>query len=306
MYTWEANENSTDSEFEDLAYTMVNILGQIRAIEANRNNLVGASRLISVELRKLLLGDGLRRCVRRPMLHKLMRPDRLGGDLYEQVIVMRDGTITITKLDEPMAGQQAVIDMSPVKYETAVYPLYALRFEKGRGLWVSESPFDERLIPLRLDRWLKQPVLQINRNRHDMKAILSEVANTQGAHSDRRNDTIRQQINERFRDVYLNIFVLTVGIYLQNLFANSLATGGSLKSRVASVYSKIEEDAQYGVKASMVLSEDQLAAHVGWTTITLQSVAQDQPLTSGLPATGTVPAITEPIIHKTTIRVPSS
>lgn len=306
MHIWEANENGTDKEFEDLAYTMVNILCQISLIEANRNNLVGASRLISVELRKLLLGEGLQRCVRRPMLHKLMRPGRLRGDRYEKVIVMRDGKMTITKLDEPMAGQKAVIDMAPVKYETIVHPLYGLRFESGRGMWISESPFDERLTPLKLDRWLKQPVLQINRDRHDMKAMLSEVANTQGAHSDHRNDTIRQQINERFQDVYLNIFVLTVGIYVQNLFAASLAAGGSLKSRLTAVYSKIEEDAQYGVKSVITLSGDQLAAHLQWSSIPFQSVAQDQPLILGLPAIGTVSPITEPILQRTVISVPSN
>ena len=256
MEVWEANENGTDEQFEDLAYAIVNILTQIRAFEANRNNLVGASRLISVELRKLLLSDGLQKCVHRPMLHKLIRPDRLVGDPHEQVLDVQGGTVTITKQDEPMAGQQAVLFIAPAKYETVVYPLYGLRYERSRALWVSESPFDERLTPLRLDRWLKQSVLRIDRDQYDMREMLSEVANTQGAHSDHRNDAIRQQINEHYRSKYLNIFVLVVGIYVQNRFANSLAADSSLKSRLATVYPKIEEDAQYKVEASFTVRRE--------------------------------------------------
>ena len=57
-----------------------------------------------------------------------------------------------------------------------------------------------------------------------------------------------------------------VGIYVQNLFASSLAAGSSLKSRLAVIYPKIEDDAQYRVEASLQFSEDHLAAHIGGLT----------------------------------------
>ena len=305
MNIWEANENGTDQQFEDLAYAMVNILTQIGAVKATLNNLVGASRLISVELRKLLLGDGLQRCVRRPMLHKLIRADRLVGDPHKREAKVLGGRVTIVKLDEPMAGQKAVFDVAPAEYETVVLPLYGLRFEEDSGSWVSESPFDERLSPIRLDRWLKQPVLRIDKDLYDMREMLSEVANTQGAHSDHQNDTIRQQINQHYRSVYLNIFTLMVGIYVQNLFASSLAAGSSFKSRLAVIYPRIEEDAQYRVEALLQFSEDQLAAHIGWSALPLQSVTQEQPLASELKEAGTVPATTAPLLYRTTISAPA-
>ena len=306
MAIWEANEHGTDEQFEDLAYSIVNILTQIRGFEANPNNLVGASRLLSVELRKLLLSDGLQRCVDRPMLHKLIRPDRLVGDPHEQVLDVQGGTLTLTKLDEPMAGQQAVVFTAPVKYETVVYPLYGLRYEKSRARWVSDSPFDESLKPLRLDRWLKQPVLRIDRDQYDMRAMLFEVANTQGAHSDHQRDIIRRQVKEHYRSAYLNIFVLMVSIYLQNQFAYSLAADSSLKSRLATVYPKIGEDAQYKVEASLLFEEDQFSAHIGLATIPFQSVTQEQSLIGGLPETASVPVMSEPMLFKTTISVPLS
>ena len=287
MSIWEANKNGTDEQFKDLAYAMVNIRSQLETIKSNLslNTLVGTSRSLSVEIRKLLLDGGLQWCINRPMLNKLIRPDRLTGDVYEQVFDIQGGEFSITKIDEPMAGQVTVVPISPARYEIAVYPLYGLRFEKSRSQWISESPFDGKLTPLRLDRWLKQPVLRVDKDQYDMRQMLSEVANTQGAHSDHQNDAIRQRISEHCRSEYMNIFVLMVGIYLQNQFANSLATDSSLKSRLATVYPKIEEDAQYGVTAHLTFNGDIFGPIQEWRSLSLGYRE-------------------EPILSKTIIRVP--
>ncbi len=180
MVVWEENVNATDGQFEDFTVSMFNILTQLQAFESNKRNLVGISRSISVELRKLLLNNGLiQRCVHRPRLHPLTRPDQLKGDPFEDILEIAGGSLTITKLDEPMAGAQASIELAPMRHTTMIHPLYGLCFQKNIDQWISESPFDEGSPPIRLDQWLKQPILQIASEMYDMRDLLSEVANTQ-------------------------------------------------------------------------------------------------------------------------------
>ena len=107
-----------------------------------------------------------------------------------------------------------MIALAPMKHTTLIRPLYGLCYQEGIGQWVSESPFNGGSPPIKLSRWLSQPVIQIDCDRYDMGQALSEIANTQGAHSDHQKDTIRQRIRRNFCGVYLNIFALRVGVYL--------------------------------------------------------------------------------------------
>lgn len=69
---WEANGRASDGEFEDFALSMRNIQSQLAACNRNTSgyNFAAVSRAASVEIRKLLLGDGLlRKCIYRPRLH---------------------------------------------------------------------------------------------------------------------------------------------------------------------------------------------------------------------------------------------
>ena len=275
---WEANEHAEDRTFEDFTASMLNISTQLRAngedVRSFGRNLVGVSRSISVELRKLLFGDELiSRCVRRPKLHKLIRPHRLSGDPFEDSFEIQGGNIQITKLDEPGAGTSATFGITPMKHIVVIHPLYGLCFQKGSNVWTSTDPFAMGLTPIRLDWWLKQPVLQIDRDRYDMRAMLSEVANTQGAHSDRRRDTIRQQISEHFHSIYLNIFTLRVGIYLNNLFAASVSANSSLRERISRGYPEIMEDL-YTVNATLRWRPDQLRIEHGYLTLHFSSEAE--------------------------------
>ena len=268
---WEANEHAEDRTFEDFTASMINISTQLRAnggdVRSFGRNLVGVSRSISVELRKLLLGDALiNRCVRRPKLHKLIRPHRLNGDPFEDSFGVQGGTVRIIKLDEPRAGMSAEFGITPMKHIVVIFPLYGLCFQKDSNVWTSTDPFAKELTPIGLDRWLKQPVLQIGSDRYDMRAMLSEVANTQGAHSDRRRDTIRQQISEHFHGIYLNIFTLRVGIYLSNQFAASVSANSSLRERIGRGYPEIMEDL-YKVNANLTWAPDQLRIDHGYLTL---------------------------------------
>ena len=272
---WEANEHAEDGTFEDFTASMINISTQLRAngedVRSFGRNLVGVSRSVSVELRKLLLGEALiSKCVRGPKLHKLIRPHRLNGDPFEDTFGVQGGTVRITKVDEPGAGTSAEFGITPMKHVVVIYPLYGLCYQRGSNVWVSEDPFAKELTPIRLHWWLKQPVLQIDRDRYDMRAMLTEVANTQGAHSDRRRDTIRQQIRKHFQDIYLNIFTLRVGIYLSNQFAASIAANSSLRERVGRGYPEIMEDL-YGVEAKLTWGADQLRISHGDLTLHFES-----------------------------------
>lgn len=304
MEVWEANLSATDRHFDDFIVSMFNILTQLRAFESTRHNLVGISRSISVELRKLLLHNGLlQKCVRRPRLHPLVRPDRLEGNPVEDVFEMLSGSMEITKLDEPMAGAKAVIALSPMKHTTVIHPLYGLCYQRDINQWVSENPFDEGLPPIRLDRWLNQAVLQIDSDTYDMKDLLSEVANTQGAHSDHQRDTIRQQIHQHFRGIYLNIFIFTVGIYLYNHFSASVSADSSLQGRISKVYPDIGEET-YRVDAMLTFGRDQFATH-GDFVIHPFAVTQQVPIVGGVPERGPELSSKTPIVSRFEVRVPT-
>ena len=268
---WEANEHAEDNTFEDFTDSMINISAQLRAngedVRSFGRNIVGVSRSVSVELRKLLLGDALiSKCVRSPKLHKLIRPDRLKGDPFEDSFMVQGGNLRITKVDEPGAETSAEFGITPMQHTVVIYPLHGLCFQKGSNVWTSTDPFAKELTPIRLDWWLKQPVLQIDRDRYDMRAMLSEVANTQGAHSDRRRDTIRQQISEHFHSIYLNIFTLRVGIYLSNQFAASVSANSSLRERIGRGYPEIMEDL-YMVKTKLTWRADQFRIDHGYLAL---------------------------------------
>ena len=268
---WETNEHAEDRTFEDFTASMINISTQLRAngedVRSFGRNLIGVSRSVSVELRKLLLGDALiSKCVRKPKLHKLIRAHRLYGDPFEDSFGVQGGTMWITKLDEPGAGTSAEFEITPMKHTVVIYPLYGLCFQKGSNVWTSTDPFAKELTPIGLDWWLKQPVLQIDRDRYDMRATLSEVANTQGAHSDRRRDTIRQQISKHFHSIYLNIFILRVGIYLSNQFAASVSANSSLRERIGRGYPEIMEDL-YMMNTNLTWRPDQLRIDHGYLTM---------------------------------------
>ncbi|MYC38422.1 MAG: hypothetical protein F4X66_16150 [Chloroflexi bacterium] len=304
MEVWEANGKATDEHFDDFAVSMLNILTQLQALESAPRNLVGISRSVSVELRKLLLHDGLlQRCVQRPRLHRLTRPHQLHGDPFEDIFEMSGGSLTLTKVDEPMAGARAVVDFAPMKHTTVVHPLHGLSFRKDMNQWVSESPFDEGLSPIRLDQWLKQPVLQIDSDTYNMRDMLSEVANTQGAHSDRQNDAIRQQIHQHFHGIYLNIFVLTVGISLYNQFSVSVSAGSSLQERIAKVHPDIGEET-HRVDAMLTFGWEQFSTH-GDFTLRPVAVTQRLPIVGGVPEGGTLSPLDTPILSRFEISVPA-
>ena len=309
MVIWKANGNASDDHFSDFVISMSNVLGQLQAsataLDSGRNNLIGTSRSLSVEMRKLLLDGLLSRCMHRPLLHPLISPNQLKGDSFEDIFEISQGSLRITKLDEPMAGETALIPTAPMKHTTVIRPLYGLHFQQDTDQWVSESPFDETLSPVRLDRWLKQRVLQVDTDIYDMRMVLAEVANTQGAHSDYQNDTIRRKINRHFRGVYLNIFVLTVATYLYNQFSISVSTDSSLRERIAKVHPGVEVE-NYRVEAMLVFGRDQFSPRMSGLQLHPIGVIQRSSLVGGIPAIeAKEPFADTPILSRSEIGVPS-
>ena len=106
---WEANPIATDDHYEDLTFSLLNICTQLRAFQSEQGNLIGISRSLSVELRKLLLDNPLlQRCVRRLELQPLIDPHQLRGDPVEDVLRLLASKLTITKMDEPNKGEKAM------------------------------------------------------------------------------------------------------------------------------------------------------------------------------------------------------
>ena len=302
MVVWEANLKAKDEHFEDFTLSMLNILVQLQSFAPERRNLVGISRSISVEIRKLLLDGLLRKCVRRPKLHPLTRPQKLVGDPFEQTFEMSASSAIIRKVDDPNRGASALVKFAPMKHTTVIRPLYGLSFQENTNQWISECPFDESSPPIRLGRWLKQPVLQVHAARHNMTDVLSEVANTQGAHSDRQNDTIRQQINEHFRATYLNVFILTVGIYLYNQFSASVSDDSSLRERVAAVHPDIRDET-YRVDAILTFERERFSTRGDFILHPL-AVTQEFPIVGGIPESGPEPLAETLILTTSEISVP--
>ena len=281
MTVWQANGSATDEKFGDFAVSMLTIFTNLMASSSAPVNLIGASRAISVELRKVLLDGLLPRCVSKPRLAPLVSTEQLKGDSLEDVFEVSSSRIELIKQDEPMARERAVVLCAPVTHTTAIHPMYGLRFDADTDCWVSVSPFDPQRRHLRLDRWLKQPVLQINDDVYDMRAILSEVANTQGAHSDHKKDFIRQRIQQFLRSSYLNVFTLAVGIWLLNQFASSLLGGSSLRERVTTICPEAAE-AISEVESVFLFDRDQFLVP---KEVALHPVAviQNVPLVGGVP-----------------------
>ena len=170
---------------------------------------------------------------------------------------------------------------------------------------LSECPFQEDAPPIRLDRWLRQPVLQIDGDTYNMRRRMLEVANTQGAHSDRRGDTIRQQVNEHFRGIYLNIFVFWTSVYLGNHFFDSIAAESSFAGRVSKVHPNITKEVSR-LEGELFLSREQFSAHSGWITVRPTSVSQRTQLIRGVPETKPDPSTITPVISRGEIGAPTS
>ena len=156
MTIWNIKQDAGDNYFSDFVLSMSNIHFQLHHVLPthgfNLDNLIGVSRSLSVELRKLLLDKSLlSSCLYRPQLHPLINPKRLKGDQYEDIFGISGASLNLTRLDGPTAGATALIPMEDMRHTTVIHPLYGLCFRKDTEQWVTESPFDENHSPVKLE-----------------------------------------------------------------------------------------------------------------------------------------------------------
>lgn len=302
--------NAGDNYFSDFVMTMSNIRFQLHNVPSthgsNLDNLIGVSRSLSVELRKLLLDKSLlSSCLYRPQLHPLINPKRLKGDQYEDTFEIRDASLNLTRLDGPTAGATALIPIEDMRHTTVIKPLYGLCFRKDTDQWVTESPFDKNHSPVKLDKWLKQSVIQIDENTYNMRKVLAEVANTQGAHSDHINDIIRKQINRNFQSHYLNIFILVVAIYVYNQFCISAEPNEYFRKRVTKLHPSLKfENNRFDFRIEF--PKDVFLAKHQELILRPKGVIQQTNIVSGVPEIESQDQLVgKPIHTQSIIRIPS-
>lgn len=92
-----------------------------------------------------------------------------------------------------------------------VYPLHGLYWSDADQRWVAVDAFDPTRSGLKLKKWLRQRLLQVEDRRFTIQEVLREVVNTQGAHVDLAKDDINQLLRSRFCSKYMNLFAAATG-----------------------------------------------------------------------------------------------
>ena len=300
---WEANEKADSEYFEHFASSLLSITSSLNAAEEDFAFLMAGSRSISVELRKLLLEGSnslVQRCVREPRLHRLLSPNRLHGDVFEQRLQISGGSVRIKKLDSDWEGEWPV---APASMTTTVEPLYGLRYDEGRGVWISEDPYDRGRKGVQLKKWLNQWALQIDHTRYTLKDILSDVVNTQGAHVDERKDSLRHRLGEHFAAAYLNMFTVLTGAYVAGQVAASLAEGSSLSTHLEKHYPLLDDRLNIA-GVSIEIPKDGISFHGLSVPVAFTSSAPSS--ASPGPSPVTVNSVAESVMHRLRIKVPAA
>lgn len=299
---WEANERAPAEYFEHFASSLLNITSSLKTAAEDTAFLMGGSRIISVELRKMLLASSnslVQRCVKEPRLHRLVNPNRLHGDVFEERLEISGGTIRITRLDDGWTGEWPT---APASITATVEPLYGLRYDESRGVWIAEDPYDRGRKGIRLKPWLNQGVLQIDHTRYTLRDILSDVANTQGAHVDKPNDSLRHRLGKHFAPIYLNIFAVLTGAYVANQAATSLAEGSSLSTYLEKHYPGLGDRLRIA-GVGMEIPKDGISFHDLSVPVAFTST-QPSSASPGPPPM-TVNSVAESVMRRLRIKVPA-
>lgn len=299
---WEANERADPEYFEHFASSLLSITSSLTAAVEDPAFLMAGSRAISVELRKLLLAGShslVQRCVREPRLHRLLRPNRLHGDVFEERLQLSGGSL---RIKNPASDWEGEWPMAPASMTATVEPLYGLRYDEGRGVWISEDPYDRGRKGIRLRQWLNQGALQIDHTRYTLGNILSDVANTQGAHVDKRKDSLRHRLGEHFAPIYLNIFAVLTGAYVAGQVATSLAEGSSLSTHLEKHYPRLGNRLRIA-GVGMEIPKDGISFHDLFVPVVFRS--REPSNASPGPSPVTVNFVAESVVQHLRIKVPA-
>ena len=226
-------------------------IGDIAASVAQINNLAIKGRLtktgfqrecrnISTRIRKLILPNGerlLSRCF-VPAMHPLTTSEGSGS---LEVITHWIGDTAIEYSEAGASETERVRVPSEHEHETIIEPLYGLR-RAADQTYQLEEPFDCSDTPLRLKKWLKLRILQIDDYTINAEEMLRMMTNQEGAHSELDdmatsnpaspvNLTIGDPEDEPYRKAnvinfsgisYVQIFTFLVGFYLAKMMKLTL------------------------------------------------------------------------------------
>lgn len=211
---WLLNERNPSSrarkQFGDLVMSINDRLWKIKTPRVSgADALRRASQDISVYLYTLLCGDPLiNSVIRSPKLHPLAKPKAIPGSGY--ISLFKPATIAIFP-PEP-GGLGTGLEM---EIEARMYPLPGLAYT-GDGHVRMVSPWGYGQTPIKLDAWLKQPLVQEDRIVRTVREAIVSVRNQRGAHADRKAAEQRKYGApvSTVCEQYIDFFILQAGIYV--------------------------------------------------------------------------------------------
>lgn len=134
-----------------------------------------------------------------------MDSDRLSGDPYDLV---KPTLVAISPPDESL-GTGIII-----RFAVRASVLYGLSHNSATQEISRPTSWDHQIESLRLKRWTRQDLVQVNLNLHTIQDELSLVRNRRGAHSDRAYLDDTPQSLAPFYYFYLDVFMIHVGALL--------------------------------------------------------------------------------------------
>ena len=208
--TWTLNEQGRETKARRRLFgdTLLELANGLRGLSAKLDEtLPWVKNQVSVPIAKLVLSHGqqpLLNCIESPRLPRLYPSIKLAGDPYELF-------------------QPRVIGLSPgrgtglrMEHRGAIFALHGLRYDKGSGMFMWTTPWDDAEPYLRLRDWLKQDLVQVNRTTKTIKDVISEIRNQRGAHPDPKWTKDLPQPLRDFYQLYTSLFIVQLGYMLTN------------------------------------------------------------------------------------------
>ena len=188
MQIWEENERASELALQNLAHCVLDIREATQILEhkddIRRDTghllLKQMVRKVAVAVRKISLDGGgrlLRICVSSPRLPAI-RMDR-GRVRHLQIIQERAPYKGRARFED---GTETEFEFPKAIHEVTMRSLPGIEYRE-EGACVVRPPFDEAEEGVKLSRWLKQEVIQIDSIVYTAENLIRLVANFEGAHT---------------------------------------------------------------------------------------------------------------------------
>lgn len=241
--SWQINDHRKVAPYyEPFGDALLTIAHELRSIDADLEHLRRAARSMSVPIHRILMDrHPLLRCVRRPALPPLVDPRTLVGDPIELV---KPTAFTIYPPEEPGYGTGVAM-----RFAAHAFPLYGWRYNAVANQYSVSDPWDRKAATLRLDRWLKQNVVQVNLDTYTIRETISLVRNSRGAHSDREYPKDTPAPLASYHEFYLDMLMILVGRLLVDTAA-TVATVSEIKDNLFPGVSNPSKELAYSFPAT--------------------------------------------------------